>query len=183
MGARKTSGRVDRGLTPKQRKFALEYLVDLNGTQAAIRAGYSAKAAECQASRLLRNVKVAALLAGRLQKAETKDWLKVEDLERELSRLVNFDPAQLIGADGKALPLQELDEDTRRALSGVDVEELFEGRGEERKFVGLLRKVRWHDKRAAIELAMKRRQLLVDRLDLGLPANVSVSINFSKKAG
>ncbi len=45
-------------LTPKQQRFVAEYLVDLNATQGAIRAGYSAKTAEVQGSRLLGNVKV-----------------------------------------------------------------------------------------------------------------------------
>ena len=47
-------------LSPKRAIFVREYLIDLNGTQAAIRAGYSAKSAEQQASRLLNNVKVSA---------------------------------------------------------------------------------------------------------------------------
>lgn len=47
-------------LTPKQQAFVENYLLDLNATQAAIRAGYSAKTAEQQGSRLLRNVQVAA---------------------------------------------------------------------------------------------------------------------------
>jgi phage terminase small subunit len=42
----------------KQIQFAQEYVIDFNGKQAAIRAGYSEKTAEAQASRLLRNVKV-----------------------------------------------------------------------------------------------------------------------------
>lgn len=45
-------------LTPKQAAFVQEYLKDLNGTQAAIKAGYSEKTAAEQASRLLSNVKV-----------------------------------------------------------------------------------------------------------------------------
>ena len=45
-------------LTAKQEIFCKEYLIDLNGTQAAIRAGYSEKTAEQQASRMLLNVKV-----------------------------------------------------------------------------------------------------------------------------
>ena len=45
-------------LTPKQARFVEEYLIDLNGKQAAIRAGYSPGTAEVQASRLLRNAKV-----------------------------------------------------------------------------------------------------------------------------
>jgi phage terminase small subunit len=50
-------------LTSKQECFVAEYLVDLNATQAAIRAGYSEKTANEQSSRLLANVKVAAEVA------------------------------------------------------------------------------------------------------------------------
>jgi phage terminase small subunit len=46
------------GVTPRQEKFCIEYLIDLNATQAAIRAGYSKKTAEALASRLLRNVNI-----------------------------------------------------------------------------------------------------------------------------
>lgn len=45
-------------LTDKQKRFADEYLIDLNATQAAIRAGYSEKTAQEQSSRLLSNVMV-----------------------------------------------------------------------------------------------------------------------------
>jgi phage terminase small subunit len=45
-----------RGLTPKQRLFALEWSKDCNATQAAIRAGYSAKGADVQGHKLLTDV-------------------------------------------------------------------------------------------------------------------------------
>ena len=45
-------------LTPKQARFVEEYLIDLNATQAAIRAGYSARTAEQQGTRLLRYAQV-----------------------------------------------------------------------------------------------------------------------------
>ena len=48
------------GLTPQQCKFVQEYLIDLCGTKAAIRAGYSAKTAESASSRLLSQVKIKA---------------------------------------------------------------------------------------------------------------------------
>ena len=53
-------GRRGSSLTARQARFVKEYLVDLNGTQAAIRAGYSARTANEQAARLLANVSVKA---------------------------------------------------------------------------------------------------------------------------
>ena len=70
MARKKASGRSTGGeqggrLTPRQARFVKEYLVDLNGTQAAIRAGYSKHTAKEQAARLLTNVNVkAAVEAG-----------------------------------------------------------------------------------------------------------------------
>jgi phage terminase small subunit len=52
----KTQVSRDSKLTPKQERFCQEYVIDLNGTQAAIRAGYSKKTAKAEASRLLTNV-------------------------------------------------------------------------------------------------------------------------------
>lgn len=54
---------ADKGLTPKQSRFVEEYLVDLNATQAAIRAGYSEKTAQEQSSRLLSNVIISDAVA------------------------------------------------------------------------------------------------------------------------
>lgn len=54
-------------LNPKQARFVEEYLLDLNGKQAAIRAGYSEKTADAQASRLLTHVKVATAVAAGLK--------------------------------------------------------------------------------------------------------------------
>lgn len=55
-------------LTAKQKRFADEYLIDLNGTQACIRAGYSPKTASEQSSRLLTNVNVKEYIATELKK-------------------------------------------------------------------------------------------------------------------
>ncbi len=70
-------------MNPKQARFVQEYLVDSNGTQAAIRAGYAPKGAKVRASRLLTkgNIK-AALTAARAVTAKrvaiTEDWLVAE---------------------------------------------------------------------------------------------------------
>ena len=62
---KKTARRQSSGLTPRQARFVKEYLVDMNGTQAAIRAGYSAHTANKQSTRLLTNADIkAAVEAG-----------------------------------------------------------------------------------------------------------------------
>lgn len=55
-------------MTPKQERFVQEYLIDLNATQAAIRAGYSKKTAQEQSSRLLSNV----IIADAIKKAQSE---------------------------------------------------------------------------------------------------------------
>lgn len=70
---------MTKELGPKIDRFVDEYLVDLNGTQAAIRAGYSERTAAQQASRLLRKVKVQQAVAALQQElAEKRAW----DIER-----------------------------------------------------------------------------------------------------
>ena len=79
-------------LTGKQAAFVQEYLVDLNATGAARRAGYSPNGAEVAGHRLLRNVKVAAriyqALQERVERTEvTADWViskLVENVERAM---------------------------------------------------------------------------------------------------
>lgn len=71
-------------LTPKQARFVAEYLVDLNATQAAIRAGYSAKTAQEQSSRLLSNVIIAKAVAANQAKIAKKVEVTVESLAGEL---------------------------------------------------------------------------------------------------
>ncbi len=57
---------MNEALNPRQDQFVDEYLLDGNGTQAAIKAGYSSDTAAQQASRLLRNVKVQQAIAAML---------------------------------------------------------------------------------------------------------------------
>jgi phage terminase small subunit len=85
-------------LTPKQEQFVAEYLVDLNAKQAAIRAGYSPKTAEAQASRLLRNVKVADELTRRRaaisDKLEiTQEWV-IKKLVDNVERAMQAEPVR-----------------------------------------------------------------------------------------
>ena len=156
-----------RALTPKQAAFVREYLVDSNGKQAAIRAGYTERSAEVTASKLLRNPKVREVVeAGKAVVAERAEVEAVEVL-RELKRIGFADPGRVLDADGALLPLHKMPEDIRRAISSVEVEELFEGKGEERVQVGTLTKVKFWDKPKSLELLGKYLKLFTDKVELG----------------
>ena len=70
-------------LTDRQKLFVQEYLIDLNGKAAAIRAGYAARSAEVEASRLLRKAKVRALVDAFLATSAAKAGLRAEELLRD----------------------------------------------------------------------------------------------------
>lgn len=74
-------------LTAQQQRFVDEYLKDLNATQAAIRAGYSKKTADQQASRLLTNVKVREYLAERQNDRSKRTEITQDMVLRELAKI------------------------------------------------------------------------------------------------
>jgi len=171
--ARRSSGPAPRLITPKQRRFALEYLKDCNASRAYIRAGYAPRSADVCGPRLLGNAGVQAFLRAQLEADEARRWLEVDDLEKELEGLITFDPRNLFHPDGRLRAVHELGEASRKALLAFMV---TEERGSGRR----LRAVRWHDKVAAIELAMRRRGLLVDKLKLDAPATVTFVVGFAR---
>ena len=81
---------ADGKLTPKQRAFVREYLVDLNATQAAIRAGYTATNADVTGPRLLGNVGVKALIAKGTEERERRSRVSIEMIDRRLASLAGI---------------------------------------------------------------------------------------------
>ena len=74
-------------LTEKQYKFCMEYCKDFNGTQAAIRAGYSKDSAMEQASRLLRNVKVSQQLDLLLNRVKKNTIMDIQEIQERLTAI------------------------------------------------------------------------------------------------
>ena len=140
-----------RKLAPMQSVFVQEYLIDLNATQAAIRAGYSAKTAEQQGYQLLQKPSVQAAIAARQKEREQRTAVTADRVLLEAARLALFDPRKLFNSDGSPKGITELDDDTAAAVAGIEVVEQFEGSGTDRVFVGYLKKYRIADKNQALE--------------------------------
>lgn len=73
-------------MTPRQEKFCVEYLIDLNATQAAIRAGYSKRTAEALSSRLLRNVNIQKCIKKMRDEYYDKTIMSAKEVEYLLSK-------------------------------------------------------------------------------------------------
>lgn len=111
-------------LTAKQQRFCDEYLIDLNGTQAAIRACYSAKTAVEQASRLLINVKVQEYLSYRHQQRLTRTEITQDTVLQEFAKIAFIDIRKFYHEDGKLKLPHQLDDNCATALAGIDIDEL-----------------------------------------------------------
>ena len=141
-------------LTDKQEAFCLEYLKDLNATQAAIRAGYSEKTANAQAGRLLSNVSIQGRLS--LLKSERSELTRI-DAEYVLRRLKEIDELDIIDILSDDLsafrPLKEWPKSWRTSINGLDMKTIIEGG--DQPVEALVQKIKWPDKTKNLELIGK----------------------------
>ena len=135
-------------LTPKQANFVEEYLIDLNATQAAIRAGYSEKSAESIGHENLSKPKIYEKIQARRKELQESLQITQERILEEEARLAFVDVRFLFDENGDLLPIHKIPEDARRAIAGVEVTDL-------EKVKGVKRKYRLSDKGRALERISK----------------------------
>lgn len=137
----------------KEDRFILEYIKDLNGRQAAIRAGYSPKGAEVQGSLFLSNPNVREKIDKLLAERAKKTGIDAEWLLRRLADEAEADALDLFDNDGNIRPIQEWPLIWRKGLiSSMDVETLYDSRGPERSSIGTITKLRISDRVKRLEL-------------------------------
>lgn len=141
-------------LTAKQQRFVIEYLVDLNATQAAIRAGYAAKGAKDQAYQLMQRPEIASAIAQALEERNQRTKVDADYVLHRLTEIDQMDLAAIHGDDGKLLPIRQWPLIWRQMVKEVDMK---------------TGKVKFHDKLRALELIGKhvnvnafRDQVVVD---------------------
>ncbi len=147
-------------LTPKQERFAHEYVKDLNGKQAAIRCGYSKATAEAQASRLLSNAKVSALVAELKKKALDAAGLTAQKVLDEIALLGFSNLQDLLDEHGNPKPLQTLTRAQAAAIQSVEwvMKNATAGDGK----IDRVLKIKTWDKRGSLELLAKHFALLTE---------------------
>lgn len=123
--------RGERKLTPKLVRFVDEYLVDLNATQAAIRAGFSAKTAKQAGYRALTNVDVQLAIEAKRKELAATVGITRERVLTEMAKLAFSDLRQLYNEDGSLKHPHEWPEGAAGSVSGIDFETVRVGRADE----------------------------------------------------
>ena len=139
-------------LTPKQERFCHEYVVDLNASAAAIRAGYSARSARSSSDRCMKNAEV-QLQIQELQKAQAaRTGITADMVLEKLWSIVEFDLRTLVGADGSIGHPTDWPDSAAVAVTGLS--ESQHGRN-----------VRTESKLKALELVGRHLGMFVDRVN------------------
>lgn len=116
------------GLTAKQQRFVEEYLIDLNATRAAKRAGYSARNADKIGAQLLGKTRVAEAVEAQRKKQSEKADIKIQDVIREYARLAFSNVSDFLTFDAAGVALKDSSSIPREILAAVsEVSDTKEG--------------------------------------------------------
>lgn len=107
-------------MNARQERFIEEYLIDLNATQAAIRAGYSPKTAQEQGARLLSKAMIRARVDEAKAERSRRTGITADRLLRELARVAFVNPSDVIDTS-TATVRTEASEDDLAVIAGVKV--------------------------------------------------------------
>lgn len=144
-------------MTQKQKRFIEEYLIDLNATQAAIRAGYSPDTAQQTGSENLSKPVIRAQIDRAMAERSKRTGVNAERVIQELAKIAFVNAAEVIDPKTATVKEDALPEDTA-AIQSVKVKTFGED--------GLEREIKMADKIKALELLGKHLGMFKDKLEL-----------------
>lgn len=158
-----------RQLSEQRQRFVEEYLTDLNGTQAAIRAGYSVKTAQEQSSRLLSNVMVQEAISKAMAVRSKRTGVNQDRVVLELARIAFVNIEDVVDTDtGKILP--NATRDDLACVEGIKYKE------SDNQYGGSVeREVKVASKLKALELLGKHLGMWNDKLDVNITQPVVIT--------
>lgn len=147
-------------LTPKQKLFVDEYLIDLNATQAAIRAGYSPNNADKIGSELLGKTRVSDAISKAMAERSRRTGINQDRILIELAKIALVNPANVVDFDEATILDSALPEDLA-AVASVKVKRFPTKEGE-----GIEREIKFYDKTKALDLAGRHLGMFKDKLEV-----------------
>lgn len=157
-----------RQLSEQRQRFVDEYLIDLNGTQAAIRAGYSVKTAQEQASRLLSNVMVQQAIAKRMAERSKRTGINQDRVVLELAKVAFVKMTDIVDDHGRIKGTAT--DDDLACIESIKYKE------SDNEFGGSVeREVKIGSKLKALELLGKHLGMWNDKVDLNITTPIVIS--------
>lgn len=144
-------------MTKKQKRFIEEYLIDLNATQAAIRAGYSPDTAKAIGCENLTKPDIRAHIDRAMAERSKRTGVNADRIIMELAKIAFINAADVINTKTATVKEDALPEDTA-AIQSVKVKTFGED--------GLEREIKMADKLKALELLGKHFGMFKDKVEL-----------------
>ncbi len=160
----------------KHERLVQEYLVDLNQTQAAIRAGYSTKSANQQASELFAKPNIRARVEELMADRSKRTGINADRVVRELARIAFVNPVEVVDTNSATVK-DDASEDDTAAIASVKVKVVT---GD---FDSVEREVKFADKLKALELLGKHLGMYTDNVHLTGDVGVEILNDIPKDTG
>jgi phage terminase small subunit len=110
--------------------------------------------------------KIRARLKELQDEFKNRNMVTIERVLAEYAKLGFFDPRKLFHDDGKPKDITELDDETAAAVAGLDIQEVYEGFGEDRVFVGYTKKYKLTDKKTALDSMAKYLGMFTEKVEI-----------------
>lgn len=162
-------------LSAKQERFCEEYLIDLNATQAAIRAGYSVNSAGSIGSENLEKPEIRARIDAALAERSKRTGINADRVLRELGRIAFVNAVDVINMQDATVKCDAERDDTA-AIASVKVKVIPGEDGD-----GVEREIRLADKLKALELCGKHLGMFKDTQDTNVPVTVVINYDYGDK--
>ena len=159
-------------MTEKQKRFIAEYMIDLNATQAAIRAGYSPKTANEQGARLLANVSIQTELQKAMAARSKRTGISQDRVIQELARIAFVNPKDVIDTKTGEV-IENASADDLACIQSVKVKTTDGDKGYSEE-----REIRLNDKLRALEMLGKHLGMWNDKVNLDVDAELSIKIDY-----
>ncbi len=109
----------NKQLTPRQKRFCEEYVILLNGTQSALKAGFKKRSAAEQSTRLLKNVKVQKFIAELQSEISERNKLSADMIVAELRKIAFWDIRTFVGKNQEVKDISKLTGDEAAPVVGI----------------------------------------------------------------
>lgn len=158
-------------MTNAQKIFCDEYLIDLNASRAykvAYKKCKSDLTARTNGSKLLTNTNIQNYIDEKMKEREKRTAITQDMVIKELARIAFLDIRKIYDENGNLRNIQDIDEDTVKAISSIETLEEYNGYGENREKIGDTQKVKIVDKIKALELLGRHLGTFNDKIDVNV---------------